>query len=106
MKIVIILFIIFYQIKADGLINSLIDNNASKALHSVDNKYRAPNEDEKRLNATAGTKKRAIDNINVKVLEARITEFLFIGVVYAPPVKHGELIDNKQNAAITLDYKF
>ncbi len=106
MKIVIILFIIFNHVQADGLINSLIDTNASQALHSVKNGYRAPSEDEKRLNVVAGTKKRAIDDISIKIIEANVSESLSIGVEYAPPVKHGKLIDNKQNTEITLDYKF
>ena len=106
MKIAIILFIIFNHIEADSLINSLLDTNASQALYSVENGYRAPSEDEKRLNAIAGTKKRAIDDIAIKVIEANVSKSLSVGVEYAPPVKHGELIDNKQNAEITLDYKF
>ena len=106
MKIVIILFIIFNHVEADGLINSLIDTNASQALHSVENGYRAPSEDEKRLNAVAGTKKRAIDDIAIKVIEANVSKSLSVGVEYAPPVKYGKTIDNKQNTEMILDYKF
>ena len=106
MKIVIILFILFIQVGADSLVDSLIDTNASKALHSVNNGYRAPTEDEKRLNATAGTKKRAIDNVALKVIEVNVSKDLSIGVEYAPQLKHGDLIDNKQNTEIKLDYKF
>ena len=96
----------YLQIKADGLINSLIDNNASQGLHSIDNEYREPTEDEKRLNATVGTKKRAIDNISIKVIEAKVSKDLSVGVEYAPPLKHGDIIDNKENTKIKIDYKF
>ena len=96
----------YLQIKADGLINSLIDNNASQGLRSIDNEYREPTEDEKRLNATVGTKKRAIDNISIKVIEAKVSKDLSVGVEYAPPLKHGNIIDNKENTKIKIDYKF
>jgi len=106
MKTVMIFLLLALQVYADALINSMVESNATKALHSIDNGYRAPTEDEKRLNATAGTKKRALDGIAIKVIEANISKDLSIGVEYAPPLQHGELIDNREKGEIKLDYRF
>ena len=68
MKTLLIFLLLIIQVQAETLIESLTDNNVSKASKSIENGYKPLSEDEKRLNALAGTEKRAIDNISVKVI--------------------------------------
>ena len=94
------------QIQAETLIESITEKNVSKAAKSIQDGYIPQSEDEKRLNALAGTKKRAIDNISIKVIEKNVTKDLSVGVQYTPPFKHGGIIDNKEQAEVKLEYKF
>ncbi len=106
MKKVLILSILILQIHAESLVESLTEANATKAAKCIDDGHRPLSEDEQRLNATAGTEKRAIDNISVKVIESNIRNDVSVGVEYSPPLKHGDVIDNKENTQIKLQYKF
>lgn len=94
------------HVQAGTLFESITEKSASKAAKSIENGYVPQSEDEKRLNALVGTKKRAIDNISVKVIEKNVSEDLTIGVQYTPPFKHGNIIDNKENTEVKLEYKF
>jgi len=106
MKTPLIFLLLIIQVEAETLIESLSEKNASKAAKSIENGYKPLSKDEKRLNALAGTKKRAIDNISIKVIEKNVTKDLSIGVDYTPPLKHSDIIDNKENTEIKLEYKF
>ncbi len=106
MKTLLIFLLLIIQVQAESLVESITDKNVSKAAKSVKDGHVPLSEDEKRLNATAGTEKRAIDNISVKVIEKNVTKDLSIGVDYTPPLKHGDIIDNKENTKIKWEYKF
>ena len=106
MKTLFIFLLLIMHVQAETLFESITEKNASKATKSIENGYVPQSEDEKRLNALAGTKKRAIDNISIKVIEKNVSKDLTIGVQYTPPFKHGNIIDNKENAEIKLEYKF
>ncbi len=94
------------QIEAETLVESLSEANISKAAKSIEDGHVPLSEDEKRLNAVAGTKKRAIDNIALKVIEKNVTKDISVGVEYTPPLKHGDIIDNKENTEIKFNYAF
>jgi hypothetical protein len=106
MKTLLIFLLLIIQVQAETLIESITEKNVSKAAKSIENGYKPLSEDEKRLNALAGTKKRSIDNISIKVIEKNVSKDLTVGVQYTPPLKHGNVIDNKENAEIKLEYKF
>ena len=106
MKTLYIFLLLITQVQAESLIESITDKNVSKAAKSIENAHIPLSENEKRLNATAGTEKRAIDNISIKVIEKNVTKDLSIGVDYTPPLNHGDVIDNKENTKIKVEYKF
>ena len=106
MKILWIFLLLLSQIEAVTLVESLSETSLSKAVKSIEDGHIHHSEDEKRLHALAGTKKRSIDNISIKVIEKNVSKDLTIGVQYTPPLKHGNIIDNKENAEIKLEYKF
>ena len=106
MKTLLIFLLLIIQVQSETLIESLTEQNLSKAAKSIEDGHTPLSENEKRLNATAGTEKRAIDNISIKVIEKNVTKELSIGVDYTPPLKHGDIIDNKENTKIKVEYKF
>ena len=106
MKTLLIFLLLIIQVQSETLIESLTEQNLSKAAKSIEDGHIPLSENEKRLNATAGTEKRAIDNISIKVIEKNVTKELSIGVDYTPPLKHGDIIDNKENTKIKVEYKF
>jgi len=106
MKTLWIFLLLISQLAAESLVESLKEADAGKAVKSIEDGHRPLSEDEKRLNATAGTQKRAIDNIAIKVMEKNVTKDISVGVEYTPPLQHGDIIDNKENTEIKLKYEF
>ena len=105
MKTLLTILLLIIQVKAVSFIESIGEVTA-KASKSIENGYKPLSEDEKRLHASAGTQKRPIDNISIKVIERKVTQNVSITAAYTPPLKYNNIIDNKEHAGVRLEYRF
>ncbi|MGB6019097.1 MAG: hypothetical protein WBF77_05820 [Sulfurimonadaceae bacterium] len=106
MKYLLTMIILIMQVQAASLIESLQEKSVPKAVKSFEYDYSPLSEDEKRLNVVAGTQKRAVNSVSIKLIEKKISEGFSIAAAYTPPFKHGDILDNKENTEITLAYTF
>lgn len=106
MKYLITMIILIVQIQAVSLVESLQEKSVTKAVKCLQYDHNPLSEDEKRLNAVAGTEKRVTNSVSIKLIEKKINKGLSIAAAYTPPLKHGDILDNKENAEITLAYSF
>ena len=105
MKTLLTILLLIVQSEAASLSDTFIAVTA-KAKKSIENGYKPLSEDEKRLHALAGTQKRLIDNISIKVIEKKVTRNMSMTAAYTPPLKHSNIIDNKEYAGVKLEYSF
>ena len=105
MKTLLTIWLLIVQIEAVSLIETVSEVTA-KATKSIENGYKPLSKDEKRLHALAGTQKRSIDNISIKVIEKNVTKNVSMSAAYTPPLKYNNIIDNKEYAGVKLEYSF
>ena len=105
MKTLLTILLLIVQIEAASLIET-VSSVTAKASKNIENGYKPLSEDEKRLHALAGTQKRPIDNISIKVIERKVTQNVSITAAYTPPLKYNNIIDNKEHAGVRLEYRF
>ncbi len=105
MKTLLTILLLIIQVKAVSFIESVGEVTA-KASKSIENGYKPLSEDEKRLHALAGVQKRPVDNISIKVIEKKVTRNVSMSATYTPPLKHNNIIDNKEYAGVKLEYRF
>ena len=105
MKTLLTILLLIIQVEAVSLIKT-VSKVTAKATKNIENGHKPLSEDEKRLHALAGTKKRSIDNISIKVIEKNVTKKVLISAAYTPPLKYNNVIDNKEFAGVKLEYRF
>ena len=107
MKIVAMLFIfIGITLCANSLGDKLKKDGPEKLKNSVIIKKQERSPQEQRVQTLVNPTAKPVDGINVKVAEVNLSKNTTVDVQYAPRLKKGELIDNKEQTTVNLNYKF
>ncbi len=105
---IIAVFILFIGITlyADSLGEKLKKDAPEKLKNSFIIKKHEQSPQQERVQTLVNPSAKPIDGINVKVAEVNLSKNTTVDVQYAPPLKKGALIDNKEQTTVNLNYKF
>lgn len=106
MKILLSLTLFFSLVQSDTLIEKLSEGNVSKIQEVIKDNRKPETKEQERLRKLTEQPVKPIDNIAVEVIKVDVNEKTSVGVEYAPPLKQGEIIDNKEQATIKVNYEF
>lgn len=80
--------------------------SAEKIENSVTVKPQEISPEQKRLQKLTDTPDKPIEGINVKVVDVNLSKKSSVTVEYAPELKQGDLIDNKEQTSVHYNLKF
>ncbi|MGB5965121.1 MAG: hypothetical protein WBF77_04520 [Sulfurimonadaceae bacterium] len=106
MKIILFFFIFLSALHADTLIEKLKEGNVSELKESIKEKRQKESEEQKRLRVLTEQPKPVVDGIAVELFTIDLDKNSSIGVEYAPELKQGDTIDNKEQTTIKFEHKF
>lgn len=88
------------------LADKLSSEKIEELKNSVTVKPHEISPEQKRLQKLTDTPDKPIDGINVKVLDVNLSKKSSVTVEYAPELKQGNVIDNKEQTSINYNLKF
>ncbi len=100
------ILLIGISVYADALVDTFKKDVPEKLKNSLTIKKQEQSPQQKRVETLVNPAAKPIDGINVKVAEVNLTKNTTVDVRYAPPLRKGELIDNKERTTVNLNYKF
>ncbi|MDA3947577.1 MAG: hypothetical protein PF439_12935 [Helicobacteraceae bacterium] len=106
MKNILFFFFLLTALHADTFIDKLKEGNVSGLQDSLKDNRQIESEEQKRLRFITEQPKPAVDGIAVKLFSIDVDKNSSIGIEYAPPLKQGEIIDNKEQTTIKFEHKF
>ena len=106
MRAIFIFFIFLAAVRADSLVEKLSEGNVSDLTQSIKDNRQAETPEQKRLRTLTEQPKPAVEGIAVELFRMDVDKNTSIGVEYAPELKQGEIIDNKEQTTIKLQHKF
>ncbi len=93
-------------VHGETLIDKLSEGNVSKIQEVIKDNRKPETKEQERLRKLTEQPAKPIDNIAVEVIKVDVNEKTSVGVEYAPPLKQGEVIDNKEQTTIKMNYAF
>ena len=93
-------------LNADTLPEKLLSLDPSELNGTVKIVPQKKSEQEKKSDKLKDAVKKPVDGVTIELLDINITKDTTINLDYAPPLKQGELIDNKEKTTIKIKYKF
>ena len=106
MKIILFFFIFLSVLHAETLVDKLKEGNVSELKDSIKDKRKKESEEQKRLRVLTEQPKPVVDGIAVEVFTIDVDKNSSIGIEYAPRLKQGDMIDNKEQTTIKFEHKF
>jgi len=106
MKTPVIFFIFLTLLQAETLIDKLKEGNLSGLKESIKDNRKPETKEQERIRILTEQPKPAVEGVAVELFKTDIDKNTSIGVEYAPELKHGDLIDNKEKTTIKLEHKF
>jgi len=106
MKTPVIFFIFLTLLQAETLIDKLTEGNLSGVKDSIKDTRQPETKEQERIRILTEQPKPAVEGVAVELFKTDIDKNTSIGVEYAPELKQGELIDNKEKTTIKLEHKF
>lgn len=106
MKNIIFFFLFLSALHADTLIEKLKEGNVSGLQESVKDNRQKESEEQKRLRLLTEQPKAAVDGIAIELFSIDVDNNSSIGIEYAPELKQGDMIDNKEQTTIKFEHKF
>ncbi len=106
MKTILFFTIFLTALHAETLIDKLKDGNTSKLKESVSHNRKTESEEQRRLRILTERSEPMVDEVSIEVLKIDVDNNSSISVDYAPKLKQGDFIDNKQKATIKFEHKF
>jgi hypothetical protein len=100
------LFIFLTLLQAETLIDKLTEGNLSGVKDSIKDNRQPETKEQERIRILTEQPKPAVEGVAVELFKTDIDKNTSIGVEYAPELKQGELIDNKEKTTIKLEHKF
>ena len=91
------------SIQADTIADKL---SAKTLKNSVTVKAQEISPEQKRIQKLTDTPDKPIEGINVKVVDVNLSKKSSVTVEYAPELKQGDLIDNKEQTSVHYNLKF
>lgn len=93
-------------VHGETLIDKLSEGNVSKIPEVIKDNRKPETKEQERLRKLTEQPAKPIDNIAVEVIKVDVNKKTSVGVEYAPPLKQGEAIDNKEQTTIKVNYEF
>jgi hypothetical protein len=106
MRTVFIFFIFLAALRADTLVEKLRESNVSDFTERLKNNRQAETPEQKRLRALTDLPEPVVEGFAVELFKMDVDKNTSVGVEYAPELKQGEIIDNKEQTTIKLKHKF
>ncbi|WP_345977947.1 hypothetical protein [Sulfurimonas sp. HSL3-7] len=106
MKILFLLFIFLTTLHAETLVDRLKEGNISGVKESIKDTRMPETKEQERLRILTDQPKPVVEGVAIELFKTEIDKNTSIGVEYAPELKQGELIDNKEQTTIKLEHKF
>ena len=106
MKRIFIFFIFLTALQAETLVEKLKEGNLSEVKESIIDTRQPETREQERMRILTDQPKPAVEGIAVELFKTEIDKNTSIGIEYAPELKQGELIDNKEQTTIKLEHKF
>ena len=106
MKTVLIFFIFLTGLQAESLVEKLKEGNLSEVKESIIDTRQPETREQERLRILTDQPKPAVEGIAIELFKTEIDKNTPIGIEYAPELKQGELIYNKEQTTIKLEHKF
>lgn len=91
---------------AETLVDKLSSDKIGELKNSVTVKPSEPAPEQKRIQQLTDTPAKPMDGISVKVLDMNVSKKSSVTVEYAPEVKNGDVIDNKEKTSVNYNLKF
>jgi len=102
-----VIFLIFLSLlQAETLVDKLKEGNLSGVKDSIKDTRQPETKEQERIRILTEQPKPAVEGVAVELFKTDIDKNTSIGVEYAPELKQGELIDNKEKTTIKLEHKF
>ena len=106
MRTVFIFFVFLAASHADSLVEKLSEGNVSGLTGSIKDNRQAETPEQKRVRALTEQPKPVVEGFAVELFKMDVDKNTSLGVEYAPELKQGEIIDNKEQTTIKLRHKF
>jgi len=106
MRAIFIFFIFLAAVHADSLVEKLREGNVSDLTECIKDNRQVETPAQKRVRALTEQPKPIVEGFAVELFRMDVDKNTSIGVEYAPELKQGEIIDNKEQTTIKLQHKF
>jgi len=106
MKTIAALLFFVTALPAETLIDKLKDDNVSGLTESIKDTRQKETKAQERMRILTDQPKPAVEGIAIELFKIDVDKNSTIGVEYAPELKQGELIDNKEQTTIKFQHKF
>ena len=83
-----------------------MEGNVSGLTGSIKDNRQAETPEQKRVRALTEQPKPVVEGFAVELFKMDVDKNTSLGVEYAPELKQGEIIDNKEQTTIKLRHKF
>lgn len=93
-------------LNADSLPQKLLSLDPLELNGTVKIIPHTKSEQEKKSDKLKDAVQKPLDGVTIELLDINITKDTTINLDYAPPLKHGELIDNQEKTTVNIKYKF
>jgi len=93
-------------LKAETLSGTLASGNLDPLQQSVTVKPQEISPEQQKIQKLTDTPPKPVDGITIKVMDLNIGQKSSVSVEYAPEIKHGDLIDNKEQTNVNYNLKF
>ncbi|MCJ7766750.1 MAG: hypothetical protein MUP09_12585 [Thiovulaceae bacterium] len=103
---VFIFFIFLSALRGDTLVDKLREGNVSDLTECIKDNRQKESEAQTQLRALTEQPKPAVEGIGIQLFRMDVDRNTSIGVEYAPELRQGEIIDNKEQTTIKLEHKF
>jgi len=106
MKTITLLLLSLSALQAETLVDKLKEGNISDVKESIIDTRQPETKEQERIRILTEQPKPAVEGVAIELFKTDIDKNTSIGVEYAPELKQGELIDNKEQTTIKLEHKF
>ena len=93
-------------LQAESLNDKLSTDSLDTLSQSVTFKPEEITPEQQKVQKLTDAPPKPVDGITVKVMDMNVSKKSSVSVEYAPPIKQGEMIDNKQQTSVNYNLKF
>lgn len=107
MRYAIIMTVLFtVTLFGETLTDKLSNGDVAGLKESIKVEQRSESEQEKRVRDLTQTSDKELKEVSVEVAKVEVNDKTSVSVEYAPELKQGDVVDNKEKTSINLNYKF